>query len=91
MKFHQKQFMQRRVAAQIGQDIRVSRHVMVLVGNEEPEEDFFENPWRLKVPMGVDGRCMFCGCYVLSELGIVDQTPENIPETTSGYHNETTI
>jgi hypothetical protein len=33
IKFHQKQSMQRRVAAQVGQDIRarVSRHIMVLV------------------------------------------------------------
>ena len=28
--------------------------------------------------------------YVLPELGIVDQTPEQCPELTFGYHNETT-
>ena len=90
MKFHQKQFMQRRAAAQIGQGIRVLLHGMVMVGKREPEEDFFENPWRLKVPTGLDGQCLFCSCYVLPERGVVDQTPENIPETTFGYHNETT-
>jgi hypothetical protein len=87
MKFYQKQFMQLRVADQIGKDIRVSCHVMVLVGNEEPEEDLFENPWRLKVPMEVDGHCMFCGCYVLSELCIVDdQTPHAYTSTGKQNH-----
>jgi hypothetical protein len=71
---------------------------MMLVGNdsEEPKEDFFENPWRLK------HFYYFCAAVVLdvqwlSELGIVDQTlgpqaevPENIPETTSGYRSTIT-
>ena len=90
MKLHQKQFMQRRVAAEIGQGIRVLLHGVVMVGKREPGEDFFENPWRLKVPTGLDGQCLFCSCFVLPERGVVDQTPENIPETTFGYHNETT-
>ena len=53
MKLHQKQFMQRREAAEIGQGIRVLLHGMVMVGKREPGEDFFENPWRLKEAKGI--------------------------------------
>ena len=49
MKLHQKQFMQRRVAAEIGQGIRVLLHGMVMVGKREPGEDFFENPWPTEI------------------------------------------
>ena len=41
---------------------------------------FFKLSWRQ----------YFSNRYVLPERGVVDQTPENIPETTFGYHNETT-
>jgi hypothetical protein len=75
LKFQQKHVTQRRKAAGSERKSRDLLRIMVLVGKEEPENDFSKNSRKLKFPKwwAVNNTC---DCYVLPELGVVDLTPE---------------